>query len=29
MGKEIIKFGNNEFEKQKIHHGKNLILVED
>ena len=29
MGKEIIKFGNNEIEKQKLHHGKNLILLED
>ena len=29
MGKEIITFGNNEIEKQKFHHGKNLILLED
>ena len=29
MGKEIITVGNNEIEKLKFHHGKNLISLED
>ena len=29
MGKEIIMFGNIKISKKKIHHHKNLILLED
>ena len=29
MSKEIIAFGNIEWEKSKFHHRKNLILLED